>query len=132
MLRPALALLAGLGITVLIAVVANLISILAMMRNAPDRHALVPSTPGLALLLALDGLAAFAGGYVAARLTAGRSFFTIFVLALIVFVSAIAPAVRGNESSPQWPQWFAVAQAGIVLVSALLGGWLERRRQVER
>ncbi|NUP55349.1 MAG: hypothetical protein HOQ19_05935 [Gemmatimonadaceae bacterium] len=128
-IRPALALLAGLGITVLLAVVANLITVLAMLREAEDPRTLVPHVPGMAVLLASNGLAAFAGGFVAARLTRGRSFFTIFVLALVLFVSAIAAVFRGQDAAAAWPKWFAVAQAAIVFVAALLGGRLERRRQ---
>lgn len=130
--RPALALLAGLGITVLIAVVANLITVLAMMRGAADPRVLVPTLTALWVLLLFDGLAAFAGGYVSARLTVGRSFYTVFLLALVLFVSAMAPVLRGQEANGGWPRWFAIAQAGTVLAAALVAGWLERRRQGAR
>jgi hypothetical protein len=128
-IRPALALLAGLGITALVVGPAILISMLAMMRGAENPRAFVPPTSGLLLHLAINGVGAFAGGFVTARLTKGRSFYTTFVFTLVLFTSAMVPVLRGADPAAPRPQWFLLAQAAMVLVAALLGGWLERRRQ---
>jgi hypothetical protein len=88
---------------------------------------------GLVVYLVITAVGAFAGGLTTARITAGRSFYTVFLLALILFMSAMVPVLRGPDpTAPPRPQWFLVVQAAIVLLSVLLGGWLERRRQVAR
>jgi hypothetical protein len=129
MIRPALALLAGLGITALIVGPGVIASTLFMLRDAPDLKTFVPSTSGLALHLAINALGALAGGFVTSRITHGRSFYTTFVLALVLFTSAMVPVLRGGDPAAPRPQWFLVAQAIVVLVAALGGGVLERRRQ---
>jgi hypothetical protein len=132
MIRPALALLAGLGVTALLAGFGVIISTLAMMRGAADARHFVPSTGGLLLHLAINAAGAFAGGFVTARITEGRSFFTTFVLAIVIFTSSMLPVLRGCDSRAPRPQWFLIAQAVVVLLAALLGGYLERRRHPAR
>ena len=132
-IRPALALLAGLGITALIVGPAILATTLFMLRGVTDPRAFVPSTSGLVLHLAITCVGAYAGGFVTSRLTAGRSFYTTFVLALVLFTSAMVPVLRGPDpaAAPR-PRWFLVAQAAVVLGASLLGGALERRRAAVR
>jgi hypothetical protein len=131
-MRPALGLLAGLGITALIVGPGIIVATLAMLRGV-DPNTFRPSTPNLAVYLAITAVGTFGGGFTTARITAGRSFYTVFLLALILFMSAMVPVLRGPDpTAPPRPQWFLVAQAAIVLVAALLGGWLERRRQAAR
>jgi len=43
-------------------------------------------------------------------------------------MSAMVVVLRGSDS-PVRPQWYLVSQAAAVLLCALLGGYLERRRQ---
>jgi hypothetical protein len=131
-IRPALGLLAGLGITALVVGPGIILATLAMLRGV-DPNTFRPSTQNLAVYLAITALGAFGGGFTTARITAGRSFYTVFLLALILFMSAMVPVLRGPDPAAQpRPQWFLVTQAAIVLVGALLGGWLERRRQAAR
>jgi hypothetical protein len=132
MMRPALGLLAGLGITALIVGPGIIAATLAMLRGV-DPNTFRPSTSNLVVYLAITALGAFGGGFTTARITAGRSFYTVFLLALILFMSALVPVLRGADpTAPPRPQWFLVAQAVIVLVATMLGGWIERRRQAER
>jgi hypothetical protein len=132
MMRPALGLLAGLGITALIVGPGIIVATLAMLRGV-DPRTFSPSTSGLVVYLVITGIGAFAGGLTTARITTGRSFYTVFLLVLILFMSAMVPVLRGvDPSAPARPQWFLVAQAAIVLLAVLFGGWLERRRQAWR
>ena len=132
MMRPALGLLAGLGITALIVGPGIIIATLAMLRGV-DPRTFSPSTANLVVYLAITAVGAFAGGFTTARVTLGRSFYTVFLLALILFMSAMVPVLRGADpTAPQRPRWFLVAQAVVVLAAVLLGGWLERRRQARR
>jgi CHASE2 domain-containing sensor protein len=133
MMRPALGLLAGLGITALIVGPGIIVATLAMLRGVADPRAFLPSTENLAVYLAITAVGAFAGGLTTARITTGRSFYTVFLLALILFTSAMVLVLRGPDpTAPPRPQWFLVGQAAIVLAAVLLGGWFERRRQGAR
>lgn len=126
-IRPALGLLAGLGITALVVGPGIIIATLAMLRGV-DATTFRPSVANLVVYLAITGVGAFAGGFTTARITAGRSFYTVFLLGLILFVSAMVSVLRGTDPAAPRPQWFLVAQAVLVLAGVLLGGWLERRR----
>lgn len=126
-IRPALALLAGLGITALIVGPGVIIATLAMLRGV-DPRTFQPSSANLVVYLVINAAGAFAGGLAAARITAGRSFFTVFLLALVLFMSAMVVVLRGGDT-PSRPKWYLIAQAVAVLVFSLLGGVLERRRQ---
>jgi hypothetical protein len=130
-IRPALALLAGLGITALIVGPGVIIATLAMLRGV-DPQTFRPSTANLVVYLVINGVGAFLGGLATARITIGRSFYTVFLFALVLFTSAMVPALRGADPAAPRPQWFLVTQAVIVLVAALLGGYLERRREAVR
>ena len=129
MMRPALGLLAGLGITALVVGPGIIVATLAMLRGV-DPRTFSPSTSGLVVYLVITAVGAFAGGLTAARITIGRSFYTVFLLALILFTSAMVLVLRGPDpTAPPRPQWVLVAQAVIVLAAVLLGGGFERRRQ---
>jgi hypothetical protein len=129
--RPALALLAGLGITALIVGPGIIIATLAMLRGV-DPNAFRPSPANLVVYLAINAVGAFLGGLAAARLTVGRSFYTVFLLALVLFMSAVVVVLRAKDPAQAGPRWYTVGQAITVLVAALLGGYLERRRQAAR
>jgi hypothetical protein len=128
MIRPTLALLAGLGVTALIVGPGVIIATLAMLRGVGDPRAFQPSTGNLLVHLAINAVGAYAGGLTAARITAGRSLYAVLLLALILFMSAMVVVLRGSDSAPR-PQWFLVSQALAVLFCSLLGGYLERRRE---
>ena len=126
LLRPALALLAGLGITVLIVGGGVLITTLAALRGQTPSTFVPPSWYYAAnMLLSLLGPAA--GGFAVSRITLGRSLFTVFVLSLILFVSGIAPILRGTPAGPGQPPWYPLALALLAPVGVIAGGLAERR-----
>lgn len=127
-IRPALALLAGLGITAVIVGPGIIIATLAMLRGV-DPATFRPSPANLVVYLAINAVGAFVGGLAAARITAGRSFYTVFLLALVLFMSAMVIVLRAKDPAQAGPRWYTVGQAVVVLVASLLGGYLERRRQ---
>jgi hypothetical protein len=131
-IRPALALLAGLGITALIVGPGIIIATLAMLRGVADPRAFRPSLQNLVVYLVIIAAGAFTGGVATARITIGRSFFTVFLFALVLFTSAMVVVLRASEAAPTEPKWFALARAIAVLLAALLGGFVERRRQTAR
>ena len=127
-LRPALGLLAGLGLTALIVGPGIIIATLAMLRGV-DPTTFRPSSANLVVYLVINAVGAFVGGLVTARITVGRSFYTVFLLALVLFMSAMVTVLRAKDPAQSGPSWYTVGQAVIVLAAALLGGFLERRRQ---
>jgi len=131
-IRPALGLLAGLGITALIVGPGIVIATLAMLRGVADPRAFRAAPEHLAVYLVIIAVGAFAGGLATARITVGRSFYTVFLMALVLFTSAMVFVLRGGESAQAEPRWFTWARAITVLVAALLGGFLERRRQASQ
>ena len=130
-IRPALALLAGLGITAVIVGPGIIIATLAMLRDV-DPQTFRPSPANLVVYLVINAIGAFVGGLATARITIGRSFYTVFLLALVLFVSAMVTVFRAHDTTQAEPRWYTIGQAVIVLVAALLGGYLERRRETAR
>jgi hypothetical protein len=125
--RPALALLAGLGITVLIVVLGTLIATLAALRGV-DPRSFQPPLGYLIANLAISALGALAGGYTTSRLTNGRSFYTVLLLATLLFVSGVIPVLRGSAPVAGQPEWYPLTLALLAPVGVLLGGLLQRRR----
>jgi hypothetical protein len=126
--RPALALLAGLGITVLVVAAGTLIATLVAIRGVDAGH--FQPTPGyLATNLIVTAAGALLGGFTTSRLTVGRSFYTVFLLALILFVSGITPVIRRTAPAAGQPSWYPLAVALLAPVGVLLGGLAERRRR---
>jgi hypothetical protein len=130
-IRPALALLAGLGVTALVVGPGIIIATLFMLRGV-DPKTFQPTTANLLAYLAINLVGAFLGGITTARITVGRSFYTVFLLALILFMSAMVTVLRAKDATQSGPQWYTVGQAVVVLVAALAGGWVERRHQTAR
>ncbi|HKH91566.1 MAG TPA: hypothetical protein VKA54_07170 [Gemmatimonadaceae bacterium] len=126
-LRPALALLAGLGITVLIVFLGVTITTLAALRGVDPKAYVAPFWTYPTHLL-ISALGAAAGGFATSRITSGHSLFTTFVLALILLMSALAPVLRGTPGGAGQPDWYPLALAIASPIGALLGGLLERRR----
>ena len=126
-IRPALALLAGLGITVLIVFLGVTITTLAALRGV-DPKAYVAPFWTYPTHLAISALGAMAGGFATSRITTGRTMFTTLVLALILLMSALAPVLRGTPGGAGQPDWYPLSLAIASPLGALLGGFLERRR----
>ncbi len=132
MVRPAMALLAGLGITALIVGPGIIMATLGMLRGVADPLAFRPSTANLVVYLVINALGAFIGGTATARIAFGRSFYTVFLLALVLLMSGLVIVVRAKDPTQAGPYWYTLGQALTVFTAALLGGWLERRRQQSR
>jgi hypothetical protein len=127
-IRPVLALLAGLGITVFIVGAGTLIATLAALRGVDPSH-FQPPPAYLAANLTVSAVGALLGGFTTSRLTVGRSFYTVFLLALLLFVSGMAPVIRGSPPAEGQPSWYALALALLAPCGVLLGGAVERRRR---
>ena len=128
-LRPALALMAGLGVTVLIVFFGVTISTLAALRGVDPATYVAPSwTYPTHLVISFFG--AVAGGFTTSRITAGRTLFTTLVLALILLMSALTPVLRHAPHAPGQPDWYALSLVIASPLGAMLGGLLERRRSL--
>jgi hypothetical protein len=125
-IRPALALLAGLGIFVLTYAIPVVIGTLVMLRGVNNPAAYQPP-PGFQLFnLIVGAVAGIASGWLVGRMTVARSWYTLVLLALILCVSPLAEARRAAASGKAYQ--LLVALALVAPAGALLGGWLERRR----
>jgi hypothetical protein len=130
-LRPALALMAGLGITVLIVFVGVTISTLAALRGQDPRHYVAPAWT-YPTHLVISAVGAATGGFVTARITAERSAYSVFLLALILLMSALGPVMRHVPPAPGQPAWYALALALVNPLAALASGLLVRRAAAHR
>jgi peptidoglycan/LPS O-acetylase OafA/YrhL len=128
--RPVLALLAGLGISVLVVGLGSVLVALVLLRQG-DARALQATPAYLVATLVLSGIGGLVGGYVASRLTADRSFYTVLLLAAVLFTSGAVPAIRQRGAST-FPDWYTFGIAGLAPASVAVGGLLERRRRRTR
>jgi hypothetical protein len=121
-----LGLMAGLGVSALIVFVGVVIATLAAMRGQDSKHYVAPfwTYPTHLLIIALG---AAAGGATTARITEGRSAYSVFLLALILLMSALVPVMRHAPLAPGQPAWFTLAVAIANPLAALVGGLLTRR-----
>jgi hypothetical protein len=124
-----MALLAGLGVTVFVSGGGVLITTLAALRDR-DPNAFDPPMWYYATNLALTVAGSLAGGFTTSRITHGRSMFTVFVMALVVLMSGLAPVLRGTHGAAGQPDWYPLSLAFAGPVAVIVGGLLERRRPV--
>jgi hypothetical protein len=121
-LRPALALLSGLGIFVAIVFLGTIVVFVALgVKDA--QH------PSLALLiaqLAVNAVGALVAGFAAGRMTWGRSLYTLFLLAIIPSMSSLIPVLKGTAGAE--PEWYLLSRPAVILLGILIGGIVERRR----
>lgn len=124
-IRPALGLLAGIGVTLLIVGLGVVIATLAALRGVdPARFV---ATPGyLVAVTLINLLGTVAGGITTARITSGRSMYTVLLLSVVMLMSGLAHALR-DAPKPGEPGWYPMALAVLGAVGALAGGVVERR-----
>lgn len=124
--RPAIGLLAGIGVSLLVIAIGTVIAGVFTLRGA---DALTTAFPAGYVWgkLAAAAVGAFAGGFTTSRITVGRSMYTTLVLALILFIAAAGPALRGRDAFPNDPAWFPLTLAAVELVAVMAGALLERR-----
>lgn len=127
--RPAIGLLAGLGVSLLIIFIGTVIAGVMTLRGPVALHSPFPAAYVWGKL-ASAALGALAGGFATSRITATRSLFTVLLLAVILFIAAAGPVVRGATLSPGDPAWYPLTQAVVVGLGVLIGGVLERRHDV--
>lgn len=130
-LRPALGLMAGLGITVFIVFTGVTISTLAALRGQDAQHYVAPAWTYPTHLI-ISALGAAAGGVATARITADRSAYSVLLLALILLMSALGPVVRHVQPTAGQPVWYPVLLAIASPLAALAGGLLTRRSDARR
>src|SRR5690348_10817325 len=101
--RPAIGLLAGIGVALLLIAAGTVVAGLFTLRGS---DALTRPFPGGYVWgkLVAAAVGALAGGFTTSRITAGRSFFTVLLLALILFVAAAGPALRATGAFPNDPR----------------------------
>jgi hypothetical protein len=123
--RPAIGLLAGIGVALLLIAMGTVIAGLFTLRG-PDALTTAFPVGYVWGKLVAAAVGAFAGGFTTSRITAGRSLYTVVVLALILFVAAGGPALRGTNSFPNDPAWFPLTLAVVELIGVVIGGLVER------
>ena len=122
-LRPVLALLAGLGIFVVIVFLGTIVAFVIMgVKDA--QH---PSPALLVAQLVVNAAAALLAGFATGRITWGRSLYTLFLLAIILSMSSLIPVLKGTATAGE-PQWYLLSRPALILLGILVGGIFERRR----
>jgi hypothetical protein len=117
-----MSLLAGLGIFVVIVVVGTIAMFVVARVRDPKLI-----TDGLLIgQLALNAVAAFAAGFATARMTWGRSLYTVILLAVILSVSSLVPLLQRGSTTLE-PIWYLQWRPALVLLGVLVGAFLERR-----
>lgn len=125
-LRPVLGLMAGLGVTVLLVFLGVTVTTLAALRGVDPKEYVAPFWTYPAHL-AISVVSAALGGLTTARVTAGRSAFSVLLLALILLMSGLGPVLRGIPPAPGQPAWYPLALALLTPAGALVAGLLARR-----
>lgn len=125
-IRPAVGLLAGIGVALLVIAIGTVLAGVFTLRGP---QALTSAFPAGYVWgkLAAAAIGALAGGFTTSRITVGRSLYTAFVLAMILFIAAAGPVLRGHDAFPNDPSWFPLTLAVVELVGVLVGALVERR-----
>lgn len=122
-LRTAAALAVGVGVTLLLAYVATVAFVLATIGIPLGAQPSPLTTTQYAVLLALAGAAATAGGLAAAHIARERR---RAVPALVGGVLATG-MLWGFSGGNAWPDWWGPATAAAMVAGACAGGFLRRR-----
>lgn len=131
MLRPILGVMAGVGITALIVFSGVIITTIAALRGQDPKHFVAPSWTYPTHLI-ISAVGAAAGGLATGRITEGRSPFSVFLLALILLMSALNPVLHHAPLAAGQPEWYPVSLAVVSPLAALAGGLLTRRADARR
>jgi hypothetical protein len=133
-LRPVLGVMAGLGVAVVIDAVGVFASTFAAAaaQGTRDVDQFVAPSWTFPTHLLIYAVGAAAGGAVTGRMTAERSAYSVFLLALILLMSAVGPLLRHVPPTPGQPQWFALALVFVNPLAALTAGLLTRRADARR
>lgn len=124
-IRPVLGFLAGLGVTVLIIGPGVIIATLAALRGVDARQFV--ATPGyIAAAMTIHLVGSVAGGWTTARLTVGRSFYSVLLLTTVLVTALVSQAMKGAPKAGE-PSWYPYALAAVVALGTLAGGLLQRR-----
>jgi len=125
---------AGLGVAVLIDAVGVLASTFAAAaaQGTKDVSQFVAPSWTFPTHLLIYAVGAAAGGVVTGRMTAERSAYSVFLLALIFLMSAVGPLLRHVPPAPGQPEWFALALVVVNPLAALAAGLLTRRTEARR
>lgn len=123
--RPAIGLLAGIGVALLVIAVGTVLAGVFTLHSA---DALTKAFPASYVWgkLAAAAIGALAGGFTTSRITVGRSMYTVILLALVLCAAAAGPALRGPRAFPNDPSWFPLTLAAVELVAVVVGGMIER------
>lgn len=132
--RLVVAVLAGLGVTILVVLVGTLIAVkLAPSGVDPAtlertlREGVTLPRAYLALNLAFSAAAALAGGYVAGRVANRRGSKAVRVLAALLLLSGVLSLTGRNGNAPGQPAWYPYVLLLLGPAGVVVGGSLVRR-----
>lgn len=126
LVRPLLALVAGLGIMALVVAPPTLMSALAALRGLVDQPIFRPPMGFIAFNIALNVTGGLMSGFVVARLTRGRARHPVIAMAALLAVVSALDAVKVARSGGHL--WVSIAIVVLVAVAVLAGGRLEEQR----
>lgn len=128
LLRAAGALAAGVGLTLVLAYAATVAVVLAVIGIPLGAQPSPLTAVQHAVLLALGGAAAAAGGLVAARISRERGRVVVALVSLAL-ATGMLWAFSGQNA---WPDWWGPAAAAAMGAGAWAGGLLQRRASQAR
>ena len=117
----AIALLAGMGIFVVVVGAGTVLAYVAT--GSTD-----PRTPSMTLLMSLlfvHALAAIFAGLATGKMTRAHSLYTVLLLSLMLAMSSAVPLLRNSTNAGE-PDWFLVVRCVLVLAGIVAGGVLPR------
>ena len=117
-----IALLAGMGIFVVVVGIGTVIAYVAT-KSADPRS---PTTSLLVALLFVNAVASTLAGLATGKMTRNHSLYTVLLLALMLATSSSVPLVQSAARMGE-PDWYLVTRCVVVLVGIIAGGVWQRR-----
>ena len=127
LVRPLLALVAGLGIMALLVAPPTLMSALAALRGLLDAPVFHPPLGYIVINIGLNILGGVIAGFVVARLTHGRQRQSVMAMAALLAVLSALDAIKVARSGGL--VWVPVLIVVLVPLSVLAGGRMEEQRR---